>query len=639
MRNLKKLLSLLVALCLLCGALPVADAAEDSYTTRVEAAIERTSSLSASFVKSGLLYDMDGNGVEELLLLYAFPAGYNKAEKCVYSLYTKVDGQVRAIKQEETLYTLADNGRGLVGVVKDGGKPYFVTYRENSAQTEEGSSSAGDWKFYAVSAAGLTLTSTAQYRYQMDPEGLTLSESAEKNGESLTLEQYTGWQAGLENVAVLPGEDGDDLYGLLEKVKALEEDKPVDTGVYEEAEPNDSFDSAQAVASTCTVTGSFSSPVDKDYYQFLLPDSGRLVMERSGETGYRTALYGEDRATVLWEDPLLGTLHNGQQNQWDLKAGIYTLCFSPMVEGSYGFKLTFVPSGATDHEPNDCLEQADLAVFDQETRGHLALNDASDFYRFTAEDSSWSMEFTTYMPRASVFTYDSTGKLLSERAADWNAATGVGTNVFKYRNYTVGKTYYIEVRRYTESATGPYSFTMSLSPVATFDDVPADAYYKKAVDWAVRSKVTAGTSERLFSPDDPCTRAQAVAFLWRSVGCPEPENWENPFTDVAEGQYYYKAVLWAVENGVVYGTSSDAFSPDQTCSRAQIAAFLYRLEGSPEVLSENPFTDVAEADYFADAVRWGAENGVIYGTDPGLFSPNATCTRAQIVTFLYRSRA
>ena len=169
-----------------------------------------------------------------------------------------------------------------------------------------------------------------------------------------------------------------------------------------------------------------------------------------------------------------------------------------------------------------------------------------------------------------------------------------------------------------------------------FVDVPADAYYYDAVLWAAKEGITGGTDATHFSPNATCTRAQAVTFLWRAAGSPAPESHAMPFTDVAEGSYYETAVLWAVENGITKGTSDTTFTPNAKCTRAQIVTFLWRSQKSPASDSVNPFTDVAADAYYANAVLWAAENGVTSGTTATTFSPSDNCTRAQIVTFLYR---
>ena len=171
-----------------------------------------------------------------------------------------------------------------------------------------------------------------------------------------------------------------------------------------------------------------------------------------------------------------------------------------------------------------------------------------------------------------------------------------------------------------------------------FVDVATGSYYEDAVDWAVENGVTTGVSANRFDPNGVCTRAQAVTFLWRAAGSPAPRSRTMPFADVPAGSYYYDAVLWAVENGITKGTSDTRFSPDATCSRAQIVAFLWRSEKSPAASSRNPFTDVKPGAYYLDAVLWAVENGITKGTTAMKFSPDADCTRAQIVTFLWRCK-
>ena len=177
-------------------------------------------------------------------------------------------------------------------------------------------------------------------------------------------------------------------------------------------------------------------------------------------------------------------------------------------------------------------------------------------------------------------------------------------------------------------------------PVNPFTDVAEGAYYYNPVLWAVNHspQVTNGTSATSFSPDRSFTRAQVVTFLWRAMGQPEPTKPDNPFTDVAEGQYYYKAVLWAVGEGITTGTSTTTFSPDRGCTRAQVVTFLWRAEDQPKPKSVvNPFKDVAEGQYYSTAVLWAVEKEITKGTSTDKFSPDSTCTRGQIVTFLYRN--
>ena len=168
-----------------------------------------------------------------------------------------------------------------------------------------------------------------------------------------------------------------------------------------------------------------------------------------------------------------------------------------------------------------------------------------------------------------------------------------------------------------------------------FTDIHAEDYYYDAVLWAAQKGVTGGTSDTTFTPDGACTRAQAVTFLWRAAGSPEPKTLSS-FADIPADSYYAKAVAWAVENGVAKGVSDTLFAPDTTCTRAQIVTFLWRAQQSPSAGSANPFADISADAYYADAVLWAVENGVAKGMSSTAFAPDANCTRAQIVTFIYR---
>ena len=198
---------------------------------------------------------------------------------------------------------------------------------------------------------------------------------------------------------------------------------------------------------------------------------------------------------------------------------------------------------------------------------------------------------------------------------------------------------------------GKYTFTMPASKVTVaamfkaeqstgknpFTDVPAGSYYEDAVIWAVDKGITTGTSATTFNPNGICTRAQAVTFLWRAAGSPAAKSSAMPFADVKAGSYYETAVLWAVENGITKGTSDTMFSPDATCTRAQIVTFLWRSQKSPAAGMANPFADVAADTYYIDAVLWAVKHNITVGTTFSIFGPDEECTRAQIVTFLYRA--
>ena len=200
----------------------------------------------------------------------------------------------------------------------------------------------------------------------------------------------------------------------------------------------------------------------------------------------------------------------------------------------------------------------------------------------------------------------------------------------------------------TDKGNGKYTFKMPAGKVTVsatfapektaadyFADVPANSYYADAVLWAAKNGITGGIGNGLFGPNQPCTRAQIVTFLWRAAGSPEPKSMSS-FSDVSADSYYAKAVAWAVENGITTGTGDGKFSPDATCTRAQSVTFLFRAIGKL-VDSKAEFSDVLADSYYANAVDWAVENGVTNGIGDGLFGPNNSCTRAQIVTFLYRA--
>ena len=199
----------------------------------------------------------------------------------------------------------------------------------------------------------------------------------------------------------------------------------------------------------------------------------------------------------------------------------------------------------------------------------------------------------------------------------------------------------------TDKGNGKYTFTMPAGKVeinatfvkevetSPFSDVSTDAYYYEAVKWAQEKGITGGIGNGLFGPNQPCTRAQIVTFLWRVAGSPEPKS-TSSFSDVSTDSYYAKAVAWAVENGITTGTGDGKFSPDATCTRAQSVTFLFRVIGKL-VDSKAEFSDIPTDSYYANAVAWAVENGVTNGIGDGLFGPDNSCTRAQIVTFLYRA--
>lgn len=247
----------------------------------------------------------------------------------------------------------------------------------------------------------------------------------------------------------------------------------------------------------------------------------------------------------------------------------------------------------------------------------------------TAENGSWTSDKTS-AKKGDTVTVTTTPKEGYEAVVTVKDSKG---NEVEVKDLGDGKFSYVM----PDSAV---TVSVEFKPVVAnpFTDVAEGAYYYDAVLWAVEKGITNGKTDTSFAPGDPCTRAQIVTFLWRAYGEPEPTNTTNPFTDVKESDYFYTAVLWAVENGITNGTNAEGtlFSPGKTCTRAQAVTFQYRAAKAEPVEGGNKFTDVANDAYYAEAVDWAVANDITNGTGNDRFSPNNTCNRGQIVTFLYR---
>ena len=221
---------------------------------------------------------------------------------------------------------------------------------------------------------------------------------------------------------------------------------------------------------------------------------------------------------------------------------------------------------------------------------------------------------------------------IGERAFGWHWNDETGTD--RIKNFTI---YGIVGTAAEEYAKNDGFKFVPLDAQSGFCDVEPGKFYYDPMLWALRNGITNGSSQTRFSPAENCTRAQVVTFLWRAMGKPEPVGTDHPFTDVADGSFYYQAVLWAVENGITRGTSATKFSPNEACNRGQVVTFLHRAMGTPEsVETVHPFVDVAEGKFYYQATLWAVEQKITVGTDKTHFSPNEICTRGQTVTFLYR---
>ena len=304
--------------------------------------------------------------------------------------------------------------------------------------------------------------------------------------------------------------------------------------------------------------------------------------------------------------------------------------------GSYSFKGWYTQASGGEKITPETVFTADMTVYAQWT--------------YTGTSSGGGISVSSY----SIIVEDAkNGDVTANRSTAAKNAT-VTLTVTPDKGYTLKSISVVDKTGAEVKLTdkdGKYTFTMPASKVTVkatfkrdssapyfFTDVPADAYYYDAVVWAFEEDITCGTTDTTFSPDLTCTRAQAITFLWRIAGSPTPKSSTMAFKDVAADAYYYNAVLWGVENGLVKGTDATTFSPDAICSRAQFVTLLWRSQATPAAAAGavNPFTDVNADAYYANAVLWAVNQGLTKGTSETTFSPDDSCTRAQMVTFLYR---
>ena len=287
---------------------------------------------------------------------------------------------------------------------------------------------------------------------------------------------------------------------------------------------------------------------------------------------------------------------------------------------------------------------------------------ASNYYVSSTANGVWTVSYSAPYSGGSS-SYDPTYSVSTPSKTEHGTVTVSPKNASNGDTVTVtvkpDSGYDLETRTVTDKngneltlkdkGNGKYTFTMPAGKVEVkatfmednsmlnfFYDVPNNAYFYEAVKWAVKNGITTGVGDNLFAPEQPCTRAQIVTFLWRAAGSPEPKGAASGMTDVVSGSYYEKAVAWAIENGITTGTTTSTFSPDATCTRAQAVTFLARALKA-KAASAAEFSDVPTGSYFADAVAWAAANGVTEGIGGGLFGSDNDCTRGQIVTFLYRA--
>ena len=300
-------------------------------------------------------------------------------------------------------------------------------------------------------------------------------------------------------------------------------------------------------------------------------------------------------------------------------------------------RASFKAADNDDTGINNSFETATELAAGKKLTGFLACSESNDFYKINVPVAT-TIEVT--LNSSVKFSYFSFWNSDLELAADENEVwygSAAEPKLMKESYNVAAGVYYLKVRGYdsTEVAERTGKYTLSWNLKNNFTDVSDQSYCYEPVSWAVANGVTTGTSATTFGPNDTCTRAQMVTFLWNAAGKPEPSSTQNPFTDVKSGSYY-KAILWASQNGIVSGTSDTTFSPNEKVTRAQAVTILWREAGKPSASGSMAFRDCATDQYYSTAVLWAVSKNVTSGTSSTTFSPNGICTRAQIVTFLYR---
>lgn len=305
----------------------------------------------------------------------------------------------------------------------------------------------------------------------------------------------------------------------------------------------------------------------------------------------------------------------------------------------YSLKINFTSAENWETEFNDEVEKADEIKLGEKFYGSLMNKNDVDWYKFKVpENGEITLDFCHGYIDSSVsywrvYLYDPANEEIDRYLVPGNATE------YHLDELDVDPgTYFIKVTGYDGYSDGDYSIKIDHSLPAPFPDVENNQWYTEGVRWAVNKGITSGYGDGTFKPDKACTRSEAVTFLWRVAEKPEPsETNGNTFSDVKKDSYYYNAVLWAAENGITSGYGNGQFKPDEICTRAQIVTFIWRMQGEPKPETQNnPFTDVKEGDYYYNAVLWAVENGITSGISSSRFAPNQNCTRSQIVTFLYR---
>lgn len=422
-----------------------------------------------------------------------------------------------------------------------------------------------------------------------------------------------------------------------------------------EQEPNDTIVTANPVSLNTAVTGNLYKTSDKDWFEFTLPSAGMVQLSFGHEyvdldsDCWRTYLYTAENKEIVYFQWKGNATVTEQSGQIGLEAGTYYVCVTKTpayrYDVDYQFTVNFTASNTWETEFNDTAATADPMALNTKYSGSIMNSRDEDWYVFTLPSSETvqlvfgNEPVTTFGNNWRTTIYTSEKKKVVSSTWRGDATTDQTSD----KCSLAAGTYYLCVEGMIGNRKDEtYWITIKTAAgnqpdsgdiVAPFTDVKASAYYAEPVKWAVDHGVTVGTSATTFSPDATCTNAQILTFIWRAAGFPEPAV-ANPFTNLSGSEYYAKAAVWAYSMGMVSGTAFDA---NKACTRAMTMEYLWKQAGSPAVAASGKFTDVPSSAAYATAVAWAVNNGITAGTSNTTFSPDSICTRGQIMTFLYRA--
>ncbi len=422
-----------------------------------------------------------------------------------------------------------------------------------------------------------------------------------------------------------------------------------------EQEPNDTIVTANPVSLNTAITGNLYKTSDKDWFEFTLPSAGMVQLSFGHEyvdlnsDCWRTYLYTAENKEIAYFSWKGNATVTEQSCQIGLETGTYYVCVtkSPAYRYDVDYQLTvnFTASSTWETEFNDTAATADPMALNTKYSGSIMNSRDEDWYMFTLPTSETvqlvfgNESVTTFGNNWRTTIYTIENKKVISNTWRGDATTDRTSDECSL----AAGTYYVCVEGMIGNRTDEtYWITIKTAAgnqpdtgdiVAPFTDVKVSAYYAEPVKWAVDRGVTVGTSATTFSPDATCTNAQILTFIWRAAGSPTP-SLANPFTNLSGSEYYAKAAVWAYSMGMVSGTAFDA---NKACTRAMTMEYLWKQAGSPAVAASGKFTDVPSSAAYATAVAWAVNNGITVGTSNTTFSPDSICTRGQIMTFLYRA--